>query len=117
MNESKEKLGPPVEIDNSQEIEVRDLEITGEDEKLPPEIETWMRKVEKAKTTTVSDDNGQPIMTPAQPQDPKITLPTTRKTFGDGFKKTIEEAGRWLSTFVWRLIKIKKGEVKFRDEK
>lgn len=115
MSESKEKLVIPAE-GMRQEIEIKDLENIREEEKLPAEVETWMRKVEKAKTTTVSDDSGQPIMTPAQPQNPKIVLPVTRKTFGDGFKKTLEETGRWLSAFILRIIKIKKGEVRFKDE-
>lgn len=116
MAESKEKLTPEAEI--KPEIEIKDLEKIREEEKLPPEVETWMRKVEKAKTTTVTDDRtGQPILTPSQPVSPKIVLPVTRKTFAAGFKKTIEEAGRWLSTFILRLIKIKKGEVKFKEEK
>ncbi len=116
MTESKERLTTPVEV-TKPEFEIRDLDKIRDEEKLPPEVETWMRKVEKAQTTTVTDDTGQPLLTPTQPQNPKIVLPVTRKAFGDGFKKKIEEAGRWLSTFVWRLIKIKKGEVVFKEEK
>lgn len=87
--------------------------------RLPHEVETWMEKVEKADTSnqqTVTDDNGQPIMKPAAPADPKITLPITRKKFVEGFKKKIDEAGKWLSTFLFKVIKLKKGKVRFQEE-
>ncbi|OGL53808.1 hypothetical protein A3K55_00825 [Candidatus Shapirobacteria bacterium RBG_13_44_7] len=116
MAESKERLLPEAEM-GVEKAKIVDLEEIREEEKLPPEVETWMRKVEKAKTTTVSDDQGQPVMTPVAPTNPKVVLPVTRKTFVGGFKKTVEEAGKWLSTFLWRLIKIKKGEVEFKNEK
>lgn len=116
MPESKERLGDKVEL-KQKEIRIEDLEALRDGEKLPSEVETWMRKVEKAQTTTVSDDKtGQPLLTPVAPTNPKVVLPASRKTFAGGFKKTVEEAGRWLSTFILRLIKIKKGEVVFKDE-
>ena len=86
---------------------------------LPREVETWMEKVEKDQTAqqVVSDDStGQPIMTPSAPADPRIELPITRGTFASGFSKAISDAGKWLSVFIFRVIKIKKGKVKFKDE-
>jgi hypothetical protein len=86
--------------------------------KVPKEIETWMQRIEKDPTRmkTVTDINGQPLLTTSSPQKPVIVLPITRGKFLAGFKKTIDEAGRWLSTFVLRLIKRKQGEVKFKDK-
>ena len=77
-----------------------------------------MEKIEQSQipTQTVNDSSGQPILAPTAPVNPKIILPVTRKTFVQGFKKAIEEAGRWLSIFILRLIKIKKGNVKFKEE-
>jgi len=85
---------------------------------VPREIKTWMQKVEEVAqpSTIVSDDTGQPILQPVAPPAPKLVLPLTRSSFVSGFKKTISEASRWLSIFVFRLIKIKKGNVTFKPD-
>jgi hypothetical protein len=87
-------------------------------EKVPKEIETWMQKIEKdpSRMKTVTDVNGRPLLTASSPQKPVIILPITRAKFIAGFKKTIDEAGRWLSAFVLRLIKRKGGKVKFKEK-
>lgn len=87
-------------------------------EPIPREIKTWMEKVEAAsppQPQQINDDSGQPILTPTAPQNPKIVLPITKSTFVKGFKKTFTDAGRWLSVFFFRFIKIKKGEVTFKS--
>ena len=87
-------------------------------EPLPREIKTWMEKVEESSTTNqtfVNDDQGQPILSPSAPVNPKIVLPITRSTFLTGFKKSFQDAGRWLSVFFLRFIKIKKGNVIFKN--
>ena len=86
--------------------------------KVPKDIETWLERVEKdpTKMKTVSDASGQPILQPAAPQKPVIVLPITRANFIAGFKKTIDEAGRWLSEFILRFIKKKDGKVKFKKD-
>lgn len=87
--------------------------------RLPHEVRSWMEKVEQAGTSgqqVVNDDNGQPLMKPASPADPRIQLPVTKKKFVEGFKKKIDEAGKWLSTFLFKMIKLKKGSVKFQEE-
>jgi hypothetical protein len=97
--------------------EMVDVQKRAEDHKIPKEIESWLEKIEKDPTqqTVVNDTNGQPLLQlPAT--DPRIKLPTTRAKFADGFKKTVADAGRWLSVFIFRLIKIKAGKVKFEDE-
>ena len=84
---------------------------------VPKEIQTWLQKIEQDPTQqkTVNDTNGQPLLQlPAT--DPKIKVPVTRAKFADGFKLSVVEAGRWLSTFIFRLIKIKKGQVQFKEE-
>ncbi len=88
-------------------------------EPLPREVKTWMEKVEEASSTQpqqVNDAAGQPLLTPVASQDPKVVLPVTRSTFISGFKKTWSEAGRWLSVFLLRFIKIKKGEITFKSD-
>ncbi|MFA6007507.1 MAG: hypothetical protein WC784_02575 [Candidatus Shapirobacteria bacterium] len=87
-------------------------------EPIPREIKTWMEKVEEASSLnsqSINDDQGQPILTPSAPVNPKIILPLTRQTFLTGFKKSFEDAGHWLSVFFLRFIKIKKGNVIFKN--
>lgn len=85
--------------------------------KVPENVKSWLQKIETdpVQMRTVNDDSGQPILQTAAPQDPRIVLPITREKFVTGFKKKIDEAGKWLSAFVLRLIKIKEGNVKFKE--
>ena len=88
-------------------------------EPVPREISTWLEKVEKMATDDpqiVTDNQGQPVLTPSTPVNPKIILPVTKSTFISGFKKSIEEAGRWLSVFFLRLIKKKDGQITFKSD-
>lgn len=85
---------------------------------VPREVKNWMQKVEEE--TGLGDQQNQntnddSILQPIA-KTPKITLPTNRQTFSDGFNKTVGDAGRWLSEFVFRLIKKNKGNVKFKEE-
>lgn len=85
---------------------------------VPREVKSWMQKVEEG--TGLGDQQNQntnddSILQPIA-KTPKITLPTNRQTFSDGFNKTVGDAGRWLSEFVFRLIKKNKGNVKFKEE-
>lgn len=122
MPESKEKIQ---ELSNKiQESEIRKQEQkTGLTDveagvNVPPEVQSWLHKIEMdpASQKTVTDDSGKPVLQPTQQSDDtRIKIRTTKTKFADGFKKGVEEAGRWLSTFVFRLIKIKKGKVKFEE--
>jgi len=116
MAETKEKL-----IKTSEEIQNKEIgltEIRKNTEKVEPEIRRWIERIEDdpTKMKTVNDINGQPLLTPAASQKPVIVLPITRSKFIAGFKKTVDNAGRWLSTFIFRLIKIKDGKVKFKEK-
>ena len=117
MPENKERTISP-EISKKQEIPTQLTEIRRTTEIVPPEIKTWMQRIEEdpVKMQTVSDVSGQPILQPAAPQDPKIQLPISRTKFIGGFKKKIDEAGKWLSIFVFRVIKLNKGKVEFKKE-
>lgn len=118
MTETKEILKPTIEGGRAETRRPESMVDQGAELVLPREVESWMERVEKDTTqlTTVSDQNGQPILTPAAPSNPKIQLPVTRKTFVAGFKKAIDETGRWLTAWIFRLIKIKKGQVVFKEE-
>ena len=92
--------------------------------RLSPEIDrkidTWLEKVEKATTVlpkAVADDQtGQPLVRPATPPKPKITLPLTRHQIAAGVKKKVNTAIRWLSTWCIRLVKKYKGRVAFKKK-
>jgi hypothetical protein len=85
---------------------------------VPREVKNWMEKVEedpslnKQNNQNNDDSSLQAIATTVT----KITLPTNKKVFSEGFNKTVGDAGRWLSEFVFRLIKKNKGNVKFNEE-
>ncbi|MBU1130062.1 hypothetical protein KKE45_01955 [Patescibacteria group bacterium] len=86
---------------------------------IPREVKTWMEKFEldPSQQKSVSDDNtGQKILTAVGDEEIKVELPIDRDTFVAGFKKTLSEAGRWLSTFVFRIIKKNKGRVVFKKK-
>ena len=54
----------------------------------------------------VIDDNGAQILTPAQPQNVKITLPLTNQKTVAGLSKKVNSSFRWLSEWVKRTIKL-----------
>lgn len=116
MLENKERLIPK-NIKPEITGKLTDVETINK-EPLPENVMKWMERVEQTSQTpilTINDSSGQPLLTPAAPVNPKIVLPITRKTFSEGFKKTVENAGRWLSVFIFRLIKIKRGNIQFKE--
>jgi len=86
---------------------------------LPREVKSWMEKVEgltpSVQQGVIDDSTGQTVLSPTAPVNPVIVMPITKRTFVAGFKKTVTDAGKWLSTFIFRFIKIKKGQVKFQE--
>lgn len=117
MMENKERM--PLGQEQKEEIKGRISQVDRETF-VPREIKTWLQKVEEAQTTTVKDDAGNLILTPVSPpvggQAKPTSLPVTQTTFIHSLKKKVSEAGRWLATFVLRLIKMKKGNVQFKEE-
>lgn len=115
MPDIKEKLGESVEQNVDKSNDLVDLK-SRDDEKVSKDVERWVERIEKdpIQMKTINDSNGQPLLTPATSTTPKVVLPITRKKFVAGFKKKVDDAGRWLSTFILRLIKIKDGEVEFK---
>jgi len=87
---------------------------------VPREVKSWMEKVEQETNSNDNQkqDNGNNDDSVLQPiaKTPKIVLPTDKKVFSEGFNKTMGDAGRWLSEFMFRLIKKNKGNVKFKEE-
>lgn len=86
---------------------------------VPREVQSWMEKVEQDpslnKQSQIKGDDDS-VLQPIAPAVTKIVLPTNKRIFSQGFGKTVGDAGRWLSEFVFRLIKKNKGNVKFNEE-
>ena len=81
------------------------------------EVESWIKEIERApKIGSVGTGKKGGGLKPVAPAHPKIKLPATRKTFVAGFSKAVSDAGKWFSTFLLRLIKIRKGEVEFKND-
>lgn len=83
---------------------------------VPESVRSWLEKIEDdpQPTKSVQDDSGQAVLSPSTNPNPKIVLPVTRAKFIEGFKLKFDQAGRWLSGFLLKLIKKKKGNVKFK---
>ena len=117
MVNSKETIQRHDQEVGQTDVRIRDLEAETK-VRLPTNIEGWIEKIEKAgevKQKTVTDDKtGQAVLGPAAPTNPVIVLPVTKSVFASGLKKSVSEAGRWLSVFVLKIIKKNKGRVKFK---
>lgn len=115
INNQQETAGEKFERKNERPIEeMIDLK---KDVIIPREVQSWLEKVERDPDLNRQDPNNddstlQPIATTVT----KITLPIDKRVFSSGFSKTVGSAGRWLSEFMFRLIKKNKGNVKFNEE-
>jgi hypothetical protein len=100
--------------------EMVDLQKDREEIVVPRELKTWMEKVESETTTLNQPANGNnsddSVLQPIATTVTKITLPSDKKTFVTGFKKPVNEAWRWFSEFLLRIIKKENGKVKFKEE-
>jgi hypothetical protein len=119
MAENKERLEGGLNEQIGKTIEIVDLQKNRE-AVVPREVRSWMEKVEEdpsldTQSQQIKGDDDSVLQTIA-PAAVKIVLPTDKNTFSDGFNKTFGDAGRWLSEFVFRVIKKNKGNVKFNEE-
>lgn len=80
------------------------------------EIQSYVEKVEKEQflAQPITDDYGQPLVSPPTPQQPKIVLPLTQNQYLLGFKQKVTESIRWLVTWCGRLLKILGNRADFR---
>ena len=81
-----------------------------------PDVANWLKKIERdpMTITQVINDSGA-VVSPVSPPT-KTQLPISRNIFLGGFKKSVNETGRWLSFFLLRIIKKEAGNVKFNEE-
>lgn len=99
-------------------IETTTLVDTDIRQEVPREVESWLKEIEKdpSQKIIINPQNKQPVLVPTSSSNSKVILPITRTTFIKGFAKTITDAGLWLSNFVFRQIRIKKGNVLFKHQ-
>ncbi len=115
----KERIVGQEDVETKKAGEMMDVQ-SRDKERLPDEVKTWMRKFEEEdvgmKNQQIRDDGGQVVMTSVGDDDVKLKLPVSRKIFSTGFSLAINKAGRWLSEFLFRWIKIKKTKVEFKED-
>lgn len=124
MPENRERISPSETVSPQPKgLETVPVMVDLQKEKdipIPREVKTWMQKVEE---DIVSDQNDQKIkgdddsiLRPIATTVVKINLPTGKKSFKTGFAKPVDDAWRWLSEFILRVIKKSQGKVKFKEE-
>jgi hypothetical protein len=92
------------------------IELRENSANVPREVESWLKKIERDPTVIkkVIDDSGQVV--PVANTSAQTQLPVSRGKFLAGFKKSVNDTGRWLSVFLLRIIKKESGNVKFNEE-
>ena len=104
-------------ISEGEEIPVKKLP---EREKIPPELASWLEKIEKEVylgKPVIDDQTGQILVSSPTAKKPKIVLPLTRKQLVSGLNQKMGQAIRWLAEWCLRIIKIKTNQVKLKGEK
>jgi hypothetical protein len=124
MPENRERVIPQEtirQVTEKQEVSAVMTDLQKEkDIPIPREVKTWMQKVEedpilKQNNQRIKGDDDS-VLQPIATTVTKITLSTNKKTFTGGFNKPVDNAWRWLSEFILRVIKKNEGKVKFKEE-
>lgn len=124
MSENRERIVPQEIIKQqteNQEVSAVMVDLQKERiAKVPPSVETWMRKIEedpvlKQNNQKIKGDDDS-VLQPIATTVVKVTLPGDKKTFTGGFGRPVDNAWRWLSTFILKIIKKNEGKVKFKEE-
>jgi len=124
MAERKEEQIAQTEVNNTQERSRRGEKLTILDRLVPRdrpdhEVESWLEQIEKD-PSQIQNQQMAGVATDLKAVQQKIDdlyeIPIDRKGFVAGFKHSIDEATRWLSVFILRIVKKKQGKVKFRQE-
>lgn len=86
--------------------------------KIAQEIKPLVQKLEEEDATLnqpVTDDAGQPLVSPVAPQQPQIVLPVTSSQYAFGLKQKVSDSIRWLAEWCSRLVKIFGSRAVFRE--
>lgn len=121
MPEIKEVVNQPETSQPSVEVRKTTPDIVDlkQEALVPREVKSWMERLEE--DPSLNQNNNQKaqgdddsVLQPISSTQTKITLPTDKTTFTNGFSKPVNSAWRWLSEFVLRIIKKNQGNVKFK---
>ena len=88
-------------------------------DRMDHEVESWLEKIEKDPQQIQDQQMGNTVTSlkaVSQNTDDVYNIPISKRDFVAGFKKSIDEATRWLSVFILRIVKKKQGKVKFSQE-
>lgn len=82
---------------------------TAAEVKIPPEVGSWLEKIEEQEgypPSIYDPQTGQVISYPPHLKGTKIVLPLTKEEFVAGLRRKVEDAARWLSEWCYRLIQM-----------
>jgi len=83
------------------------------------EVDSWLEKIERDPAQIQDQQMGSTatnLQAVSQKADDIYQVPITKRNFVDGFKQSLDEAAKWLSVFILRIVKKKQGKVKFKQE-
>lgn len=83
------------------------------------EVDSWLEKIERDPAQIQDQQMGSTatnLQAVSQKADDIYQVPITKRNFVDGFRQSLDEAAKWLSVFILRIVKKKQGKVKFKQE-
>lgn len=83
------------------------------------EVDSWLEKIERNPAQIQDQQMGSTatnLQAVSQKADDIYQVPITKRNFVDGFRQSLDEAAKWLSVFILRIVKKKQGKVKFKQE-
>jgi hypothetical protein len=125
------KTNPPVDFTPTGAGERKEA-MTGPPERAPmveisppkevgPEVKDWLTRLETGEEIqlpqAVTDDQGQPLVSPAQPAQVAVSLPLTDEEMNRALHLKIVYAARWLAEWMKRLVKIVGGKFTYKGSK
>lgn len=127
----KKPSAPPVGFTPSVSGERKEAAVKGKEKvpivervppkELEPEVKDWMTKLETGEEIQlpqpITDDAGQPLVSPPAPQQVAVTLPLTEEEMSVGLHRKVIESIRWLAEWMKRVLKIAGGKFVYRIKK
>jgi hypothetical protein len=85
-----------------------------------PEVKDWLTRLETGEEIQlpqpVTDDSGQPLVSPTTPQQVTVTLPLTEEEMKFALHQKVIESVRWLAEWTKRLLKIAGGRFIYKSK-
>jgi hypothetical protein len=88
---------------------------------LGPEVKDWLTKLETGEEIQlpqpVTDDSGQPLVSPPASQQVTVTLPLTEEEMKFALHQKVIDSIRWLAEWMKRVLKIAGGKFIYKVSK